>query len=142
MASQLAVAARRRTDVKRWTLGFLAALLVSLAAVAYAATGSAPTIYVPGQISTSPVVVCGSFPYNGGPQASGVNACGGTFTCTSSGTITVTNANVDANSVFLFGTKTAASPAAFTVSAVTIGTSFAVTCGSGDTSVYNYIILG
>ena len=58
------------------------------------------------------------------------------------GTITVTNANVDANSVFLFGTKTAASPAAFTVSAVTIGTSFAVTCGSGDTSVYNYIILG
>ena len=67
---------------------------------------------------------------------------GGTFTCTSSGTITVTNTAVTANSVFLFGTKTAASPAAFTVSAVTVGTSFAVTCGSGDTSVYNYSITG
>ena len=98
--------------------------------------------YPNGVIITSPVVVPGSFNFNGGPQVSVVKANGGTFTCTSSGTITVTNANVDANSVFLFGTKTAASPAAFTVSAVTIGTSFAVTCGSGDTSVYNYIILG
>ena len=116
--------------------------LCFLGGIAFAATGSAPTIYTPGQILTSPVVVCGSFPYNGGPQASGVAACGGTFTCTSSGTIVVPNTNVDANSVYLFGTKTAASPAAFTVSAVVIGTSFSVTCGSGDTSVYNYWIFG
>lgn len=111
-------------------------------AAALAATGSTPSVPATGIILTSPVSICGSFPYNGGTQVSGVAACGGTFTCTSSGTITVTNSNVDANSVFLFGTKTAGSPAAFTVSAVTVGTSFAVTCGSGDTSVYNYIILG
>lgn len=128
--------------MKRILFGFVAALCVTVAAAAFAATGSNPTTYVPGQINTSPVVVCGSISYRAGPQSSGINACGGTFTCTSSGTITVTNSYVDANSVFLFGTKTANSPAAFTVSAVTVGTSFAVTCGSGDTSVYNYIILG
>ena len=124
--------------MKKWLLG-LCAVAFFAGGVALAATSNSPA---PGQILTSPVVVCGSIPYNGGPQTSAIPACGGTFTCTSSGTITVTNTNVDANSVFLFGTKTANSPAAFTVSAVTIGTSFAVTCGSGDTSVYNYIILG
>jgi hypothetical protein len=125
--------------MKRLLVGLIAGIALAWTAAAFAAS---PTIYMPGQINTSPVVVCGSFPYAGGPQASGVLACGGTFTCTSSGTITVTNSYVDANSVFLFGTKTANSPAAFTVSAVTIGTSFAVTCGSGDTSVYNYWVLG
>lgn len=113
-----------------------AALFVGLLA------GAALAQVLPGTIQTSPVVVSGSFNYNGGPQVSIVRASGGTLTCTSSGTITVTNSAVTANSVFLFGTKTANSPAAFTVSAVTPGTSFAVTCGSGDTSVYNYIILG
>lgn len=128
--------------MKRILFGFVAALSVAVAAAAFAATGSNPTSNPIGGTNTTPVVVCGSFKYNGGPLASGVLTCGGTFTCTSSGTITVTNSYVDANSVFLFGTKTANSPAAFTVSAVTVGTSFAVTCGSGDTSVYNYIILG
>ncbi len=106
------------------------------------AAGVALAQVLPGVISTSPVVVPGSFNYNGGPQTSVVQAHGGTFTCTSSGVITVANTAVTANSVFLFGTKTAGSPAAFTVSTVTVGTSFAVTCGSGDTTVYNYIILG
>ena len=91
---------------------------------------------------TTPVVVPGSLPYNGGPQSSVIRATGGTFTYTSSGTITVTNPNVTANSVFLFGTKTAGSPASFNVTTVTVGTSFVVTCGSGDTTVYNYIVLG
>jgi hypothetical protein len=124
--------------MKKLLIGFIAGLL--LAGSAAIAANVAP---IAGQIFTSPVVVSpSSIPFNGGPQTSAIFSSGGTFTCTSSGTITVTDSYVDANSVFLFGTKTANSPAAFTVSAVTVGTSFAVTCGSGDTSVYNYWVLG
>lgn len=117
--------------MKKIYLGFVVAALIIGAAFAQQ-----------GVIRTWPGAVAGSFPYNGGPQSSVVNASGGTFTCTSSGAITVTNANVTANSVFMFGTKTAGSPASFNVTTVTVGTSFIVTCGSGDTSVYNYVILG
>lgn len=99
--------------------------------------------YPNGVIITSPVVVPGSFNFNGGPQVSVVKANGGTFTCVSASAVTVTNANVDANSVFLFGLNTAHSPGNVPyVSTVTVGTSFAATCASGDTSVYNYVILG
>ena len=115
-------------------------ILAAIASGLFAAYALAQVL--PGAISTTPVVVPGSFNYNGGPQTSIVRASGGTFTCTSSGTIVVSNTFVTANSVFLFGTKTAGSPAAFNVSAVSIGVSFSVTCGSGDTTVYNYIVLG
>jgi hypothetical protein len=125
--------------VNRIKLAALAIALLACGGLALAANSTSPPS---GLILTSPVVVNGSFSYNGGPQTSAVPASGGTFTCTSSGAITVTNTNVTANSVFLFGTKTAGSPAAFNVTTVTVGTSFIVTCGSGDTSVYNYIILG
>ena len=88
-------------------------------------------------------MVCGSVSYRAGPQSSGINACGGTFTCVSASAVTVANSYVDANSVFLFGLNTAHSPGNVPyVSTVTVGTSFAATCASGDTSVYNYIILG
>lgn len=123
--------------MKKILLGFVAGLLI--AASAALAANVAPTN---GLILTSPVVVPGSFNYNGGPQSTGIYASGGTFTCTSGGAITVTNSAVTANSVFLFGTKTAGSPASGNVTTVTIGASFIFTCGSGDTSVYNYIILG
>jgi hypothetical protein len=122
--------------MKKYLLGLA---FVLIAGVAIAATAGIPPT---GLQFVSPITVGGSFAYNGGTQVSAVPANGGTFTCTSSGAITVTNANVTANSVFLFGTKTAGSPAAFNVTTVTVGTSFVVTCGSGDTSVYNYIILG
>ena len=98
---------------------------------------------LPGTIQTSPVVVPGSFNYNGGPQTSIVRASGGTFTCTSSGTITVANANVTANSIVIVTVKTAGSPAATPyLATITVGTGYTITCGSGDTSVYNYVILG
>jgi hypothetical protein len=96
-----------------------------------------------GVIRTSPVVVPGSFNYNGGPQTSVVPSSGGTFTCTSSGTITVANANVTANSIVIVTVKTAASPGATPfIATITPGTGYTITCASGDTSVYNYIVLG
>ncbi len=121
---------------------FLSCWALAIGGIALAATGAQPGGPATGLQLISPVVVCGSFNYNGGVQSTGIPACGGTFTCTSSGAITVANTNVTANSVFLFGTKTAGSPAAFNVTTVTPGTSFVVTCGSGDTTVYNYVILG
>ena len=98
---------------------------------------------LPGAIHTSPVVVPGSFNYNGGPQTSVVNASGGTFTCTSSGTITVANTGVSANSIVIVTVKTAGSPGATPyIATITPGTGYTITCASGDTSVYNYIVLG
>lgn len=121
---------------------FIGADLLVAPLLAASTAGVTPGGPATGLQLTSPVAVCGSFNYNGGVQASGIPTCGGTFTCTSSGAITVTNSYVTANSVFLFGTKTVGSPAAFNVTTVTPGTSFVVTCGSGDTTVYNYVILG
>lgn len=97
----------------------------------------------PGQILTWPGAVTGAFPYQGGPQSSAVKASGGTFTCTGGGTPTVTNSTISANSVVMFGLKTAGgTPAMPFMTTVTAGTSFVVTCGGSDTSVYNYVILG
>ena len=111
-----------------------------LAGAAIAATAAIPPT---GMQFVSPVTLGGSFAYNGGTQVSAVPANGGTVTCTGGGTPTVTNANVTANSVVLFGLKTVGgTPAQPFMSAVTAGTSFVVTCGGSDTSVYNYIILG
>ena len=98
---------------------------------------------LPGAISTSPVAVPGSFNYNGGPQTSIVRASGGTFTANSGTAVTVVNSTVTANSVILFGLKTAAgTPAAPFLVTVTPGTGFTVNSGGSDTSVYNYIVLG
>jgi hypothetical protein len=124
--------------MKKLLLGLIGGAAL-LAGAAFAQ--SAP---IGGLIYTSPVVVGGSFNYNGGPQSSAVRANGGTFTANSTTAVTVTNANVTANSVILFGMNTAAgTPAAAPyVTTVTPGTGFTVKAGSGDTSVYNYIILG
>lgn len=97
-----------------------------------------------GVIQTSPVVVPGSFNYNGGPQVSIVRATGGTFVATGATSVTVANTTVTANSVIVFGLKTvggtpAGSPYMFTV---TPGTGFTVRAVAGDTSTYNYWILG
>ena len=122
--------------MKKFLLGIAVAAL--LGGAVFAQTGGL------GAIHTSPVVVGGFFPYNGGPQSSVVAANGGTFTANSTTAVTVTNANITANSVILFGMNTAAgTPAAAPyVTTVTPGTGFTVKAGSGDTSVYNYIILG
>ena len=77
-----------------------------------------------------------------GPQSTYLLVSGGTFTCTSSGTITITNTNVDAGSAVWITLKTAGSPAALLIATITAGTGFTVTCGSGDTSIYNYVVIG
>jgi len=120
----------------RFIRNSLIALVATIGICQFAAAQS-------GQILTSPVAVGGTFPYNGGPQTSAVPAHGGTFTCTSSGTITVANTNLTANSIILATLKTAGSPATgMFIATVTPGTGFTITCGSGDTSIYNYLILG
>lgn len=117
---------------------------IFLAAIAALLVAGGLALAQSGVINTSPVVVSGSFQYNGGPQASVVRASGGTFTANSTSAVTVTNANVTANSVVVFGLKTiGGTPAAMPYMAtVTPGTGFTVKAGSGDTSVYNYFIMG
>ena len=57
------------------------------------------------------------------------------MTCTGGGTPTITNSTIDANSVVMFGLKTAGgTPAVPIMTAVTAGTSFQITCGGSDTS--------
>ncbi len=119
--------------------GWILASIVALCLLG----GAVAAQVLPGVIRTSPVVVGGSFGYNGGPQASVVPASGGTFTANSGTAVTVANTNVTANSVILFGLKTAAgTPAAPFLVTVTPGTGFTVNSGGSDTSVYNYIVLG
>ena len=111
-----------------------------LCSLAYAATSNSP---VGGVIYTWPGAVTGAFTYLGGPQSSAVKASGGTVTCTGGGTPTITNSTIDANSVVMFGLKTAGgTPAVPIMTSIVVGTSFVITCGGSDTSVYNYVILG
>ena len=120
--------------MKKYLLGLIGAAFLT---AAYAAAPISGIIY------TSPVVVGGSFNYNGGPQTSGVQANGGTFTANGNTSVTVTNANITANSVVLFGLKTVGgTPGAPFLVTVTPGTGFTVNSVSPDTSTYNYIILG
>ncbi len=71
------------------------------------------------------------------------SALRGTFTANSGSAVTVTNANITANSVVTFGLKTVGgTPAAPFMVTVTPGTGFTVNSGGSDTSVYNYAIFG
>jgi hypothetical protein len=124
-------------------LASLAVLAGLIGGIAYAATGANSTSPSLGDITTTPVLVCGTFDFNGGPQISTVNVCGGTFVANSGSAVTVTNSFVSANSVILFGLKTVGgTPAAPFLVTVTPGTGFTVNSAAGDTSTYNYIILG
>lgn len=67
----------------------------------------------------------------------------GTFTMNGATPVVVAAPNVTAGSVIVPTLKTVGgTPHAFTISAITPGTGFSVTGTSGDTSVYNYVILG
>lgn len=69
------------------------------------------------------------------------NGSAGTFTL-SSGSATVNNTSVTADSVIVFTIKTSSgTPGATRVSATSVGTSFTITGAAGDNSTYNYIIL-
>lgn len=72
-----------------------------------------------------------------------VTASSGTFTANGSTAVTITDANITANSVVMFGLKTPNGTIAGQpyMSAVTAGTSFQVKAGASDTSAYNYVIL-
>lgn len=80
----------------------------------------------------------------GGAPSSEAQLAGGTVTLNGATPVTVVNANLTANSVITFGLKTVggtvgAQPA---VQTVTPGTGFTVQGTSGDTSTYNYVIIG
>lgn len=68
----------------------------------------------------------------------------GTFTANAGTAVTVANAAITANSVVTFGLKTVGGTIAGApfMTTVTPGTGFTVNAGAGDTSVYNYAILG
>lgn len=68
----------------------------------------------------------------------------GTFTANSTTAVTVTDVNVTATSQIMFTMKTAGGTpvSAPYVTTITPGTGFTVKAGSGDTSVYNYQIIG
>lgn len=114
--------------------------LLFAASAALAQTGGLGAISTwPGAFSSG-----GFLDFRGGPQSSVIRATGGTFTANGASSVTVTNSNVTANSVVVFGLKTAGgtisgAPYMFTV---TPATGFTVRAGASDTSAYNYWILG
>lgn len=68
----------------------------------------------------------------------------GTFTCNEATPVTVTNANVTANSQVLITLKTVGGTVGATpaVKTITAGVGFTVAGTALDTSVYNYAIIG
>jgi hypothetical protein len=76
--------------------------------------------------------------------AGGGSAWQGTFVLNGSTAVVVPNVNVDANSVVLISLNTLGGTqgAAPTVTAKAAGVSFTVVGTAGDTSTYNYVILG
>lgn len=119
--------------------------LIGLALAAAACIGAA-VAQVPGAQRISPIQFLadtGAFPFLGPAQSAITPVSGGTFTCTGGGTITVAQTTLTANSVLMFGLKTAGGTVAAPFQATaTPGTGFTVTCGGSDTSIYNYLILG
>jgi len=73
----------------------------------------------------------------------GANGAVGTFTCTSGGTITVSNTNVAITDTIIISMNTVNVIGSATpyVSAITAATSFVAKCTTNDTSVYNYAII-
>ncbi len=70
---------------------------------------------------------------------------GGTFTCNGATPVTVTDANVTANSAVVVTLKTVGgtvSPSVPYIATITAGTGFTITGTASDTSVYNYLCIG
>jgi hypothetical protein len=67
----------------------------------------------------------------------------GTFTCTSGGSITITNTNILSTSNVIISTNTPGGTVSWTpnIKTITSATSFVVICATSDTSIYNYVIL-
>jgi hypothetical protein len=118
------------------------ALLAGIAALVIA--GVAAYGQSPGQIRLRSLVgPLGIGTQGPGPTSSYLLVSGGTLTCTGGGTITVTNANVDAGSAIILTLKTVGGTVAQPfIATITANTGFTVTCGGSDTSVYNYVVIG
>ncbi len=73
----------------------------------------------------------------------GANGAVGTFTCTSGGSITVTNSNVAITDTIIISLNTAGGTitTAPALNAITASTSFVAKCATNDTAVYNYAII-
>lgn len=69
---------------------------------------------------------------------------GGTFTLTGATPVTVTEPTVAANSVIVITLKTVGGTvgAVPAIQTITTGTGFTVAGTAGDTSVYNYLVIG
>ena len=133
------------TMLDRWikTRISAAVILFGIAIISVAATLIVGALaQAPGQIKVQSLVGPMGISVQYGPQSSYVLVSGGTFTCTSSGTITVSNTNVDAGSAIVITPKTVGSPGTWTIATITAGTGFTVTCASGDTTIYNYVVIG
>lgn len=111
------------------------------------ATVTALTAYNSGDVGIHGAADCSSsLCVTGGVVATTLNVASarkGTFTCTSGGSITVTNANGSSTSDIIITTKTPGGTQSYppNVTAPPNGTQFVVGCASLDTTVYNYDIL-
>lgn len=76
--------------------------------------------------------------------SSGTNANRGTVTANGSTAVAVSNTSITANSTVIFTLKTVGGTPAGApyLSAVSAGSGFSVKAAVGDTSVYNYVIIG
>lgn len=113
-------------------------------------TAGAPTIgglkrlslYMAGQLKNAVSITGGTI---SGVVLSLASSRTGTFTLNGDTPVTVTNANITANSTVVFGLKTVGgtvSPNGPAMLTVTPATGFTVGGTALDTSVYNYAIIG
>jgi hypothetical protein len=121
--------------MKKFLLGV--SMAIALAGAAFAQS------YVSGAIVLTSFAGHFSVPIQStGPQATIALMSGGTFTCaTSAATVADTYTNAGSQ-VFMTLKTVGGTVAAPFVATITPGTGFTVTCGSSDTSTYNYLILG
>lgn len=80
-----------------------------------------------------------------GPTGTTAVAHAGTFVANGASVVTITDANVTANSAIIITLKTVGgtvSPSLPVIKTITAATGFTVTATAGDTSTYNYGIIG
>jgi hypothetical protein len=128
---------------RRILLGTTALVAAGAAGAIIGSNSSSLAQVIPGMIKlTSYSSPFGIGTIGPGPQSSYLYVSGGTFTC-AGGATAVANTNVDAGSAVIMTLKTPGGTAAAPyLTGITAGTGFTVTCGTSDTSTYNYVVLG
>lgn len=99
------------------------------------------SLYMAGQLKSAVSITGGSI---SGVTLSLDSGQSGTFTCNGATPVTVTNANVTANSAIIVTLKTVGGTVGATpaVKTITPTTGFTIAGTASDTSVYNYTIIG